>query len=419
MKGHILSVFKVREISPVDVPAQVPALALMRKRAGIVPDAVMNKRAALTTNVDGHSHLIDFGGFGTASDACEGMTSYQNDHAHPWVVNPQGEVVIGEADGHAHDVATMSKGLFSALLKIKPRAGESESDYMSRFMRDKKMTGEYPEKKQRAAIAHKMFGKSAAADPDESPDEGEGSMPDKNEVKDDAVAALTKSVAELKSQNDALAKKAERADKVEALSDTERAFFKSLKGEAADAFLAADSGARSNLVRKAAKDAEDQDPVIHTTRDGRQLRKSAGADTIALWKRIDQKDEENECLRKAHEDADLAKRAGEFEFLPGGSAVTIAQLRAIDGIKDEAIRKGALEQLRAANAAAKSKFVKKGTSSGGNADATDGATSLQKIADGILTKSAGTPMTRAEALIAAAKTPEGRRLYAEAVSGEK
>lgn len=99
-----LTKLNIDELSSVDRPAQAGALAVLMKRAADEPVA---KRLRLTSAVNGHSHH-----FGDTGEG--GYTSWQrgdNDehsHDHPYVVNEDGSIVIGEADGHTHEALDAS-----------------------------------------------------------------------------------------------------------------------------------------------------------------------------------------------------------------------------------------------------------------------------------------------------------------------
>jgi len=97
------------EISGVDVPAQTPAVAEFSKRNDTITQGVA--KAALTTAVDGHTHLIaDYDGQGALSNGnttWSGSGGYESQHQHPWIRTEDG-IVIGEADGHTHTVAEVS-----------------------------------------------------------------------------------------------------------------------------------------------------------------------------------------------------------------------------------------------------------------------------------------------------------------------
>jgi hypothetical protein len=78
------------------------------------PEDGVEKMVALTTSVEGHAHLVYLErGDGPATS---GTTSHskmsegdEHGHSHPWVLSTDGRLVIGEANGHTHDLATLSK----------------------------------------------------------------------------------------------------------------------------------------------------------------------------------------------------------------------------------------------------------------------------------------------------------------------
>lgn len=106
-KRNIMRAFKIAEISGVDVPAQEGARVAIMKRAPGVNAGPVQKAAALTTSVDGHSHMLHVSYDGMEYNS--GQTSWENDHSHPWVRTADGMVVIGEARGHTHEVSVVGK----------------------------------------------------------------------------------------------------------------------------------------------------------------------------------------------------------------------------------------------------------------------------------------------------------------------
>lgn len=113
-KRNIMRAFKIAEISGVDVPAQEGAKALIMKRApGPKEPEAFAKAAALTNAVNGHSHMIVLSyppeSYGYTGELNAGNTSWDADHCHPWVRTEDGTIVIGEARGHTHEIATVGK----------------------------------------------------------------------------------------------------------------------------------------------------------------------------------------------------------------------------------------------------------------------------------------------------------------------
>ena len=100
--------WRLDEISPVDMPAQIPAVETIIKRKGGEPDPwaeEFTKRIQLTTVADGHQHTIDDT---YAWDG--GHTSYdrgkddEHGHSHGWVRGLDGSITIAMSDGHTHEI---------------------------------------------------------------------------------------------------------------------------------------------------------------------------------------------------------------------------------------------------------------------------------------------------------------------------
>jgi hypothetical protein len=105
----VMTRLTIEEISGVDKAAQVPAEALIMKRYNedeetrkFIDDFTAPR---MTTAQDGHTHLLDDVSQGgeTTWNRAEGAES---GHVHPWVRNLDGDIVIGEAEGHTHQLVT-------------------------------------------------------------------------------------------------------------------------------------------------------------------------------------------------------------------------------------------------------------------------------------------------------------------------
>jgi hypothetical protein len=117
------------EFSGVDSPAQKGATVRLLKSAGVAKEVKLEKAwkaAALTDAALGHSHLV-YLSYGTAIETA-GHTSwartkdhgdYYGGHDHPWVIDDQGKITIGEADGHTHTLteAVTAEGAEMSLQK--------------------------------------------------------------------------------------------------------------------------------------------------------------------------------------------------------------------------------------------------------------------------------------------------------------
>lgn len=135
MKRKRLTDLSLDFVSAVDRPAQEPATVAILKRKdepvsdkpktedvvayikrlldeGSIPedakDAEVKKAVLLTSETDGHTHLVWTGRYDGGEDKA-GNTSWTDEHSHPWIRDEEGMVVIGAADGHTHEVAIVTK----------------------------------------------------------------------------------------------------------------------------------------------------------------------------------------------------------------------------------------------------------------------------------------------------------------------
>jgi hypothetical protein len=282
MARKIMKEFRLDEISIVDRPAQEHAKITIAKRA-------LTKAIAITSPSDGHAHLI------TTRDERSGITSYVAGHSHDWLLDDSGNIVLAEAEGHTHGVGVMVKSLTEEQLAVLEGAQWEQ--------------------------ASKTAGTAG--------DSG-GRMTDQNKKAAEELAAAQEELKVLKAE---LAEAKQLAE----LTDAEKEFLKGLDDKAK--FLALDAKEREAELAK----AEDADPVVYTTEDGLEIRKSAGDVVLALAKKADQELKARQELEKKAADADLAKRASELK-LPGGEDAKKALLKALDSLSGDE-QKAALELL--------------------------------------------------------------------------
>lgn len=371
-KKRILRSLQIDEVSGVDRAAQVPAQALLRKRyedeEEMGPDGKKRKkpkaekgygpefdRPMLTTEVDGHQHVLDDCGQGgeTSWAKSEGE---EHGHSHPWVRMLDGSIVVGAAEGHTHDLIPTSTIVVEAT-RSAGGAGGGQTQ------------GEHPMTKQ-------------------DPEAAKGT---------EIPEAVQKSIADLTAR-------AERAEAIMKLNADERAVFDSLQGDAQGQFLSKSADQRAEAIRE----AKDADRVVYKALNGDVFRAS---DDPRLAKMAREADEERERTRKALEQADMArleKRAdAELAHCPGTVAVRAKILKALEGVED------AGEFLKAADAALAKSFKPSGTTG-----TTASGEELSKAEDRleVLAKAhqATNPGLTIEAATAAVlETPEGSKLYAE------
>ena len=204
-----------------------------------------------------------------------------------------------------------------------------------------------------------------------------------------------------------------RAHAVVALTGEERAHFEALPEEARTAFLSKSADDRKAEIEAVAKAEQDADPVVYTTADGVELRKSAGEAFIALAKSNDALRKEAVDLRAQREQTTLEKRAeAELSYLPGDVKVRAAMLKAIDGIEDEAQREAALGALKAQNEAMSKAFQTYGI--GGQPEPGSPDDQLDKLAKVYAEKQG---VTHEAAYAEVLKSAEGKALYAQAING--
>lgn len=114
-KLTIMRRFRIDEISSVTSPAQKGAKAVLLKRDEL-EDVSLAKGVAMTTPSEGHVHLLSTTWLHAAGsddpkpiERTSGETSFADGHFHHWIRTASG-IVIGEARGHTHDVAVVTKG---------------------------------------------------------------------------------------------------------------------------------------------------------------------------------------------------------------------------------------------------------------------------------------------------------------------
>ncbi len=372
-KRRIMRAFKINEISAVDVPAQEGAVAVIMKRKDLpassgegqpapkTEELDVAKGSALTTAQEGHSHLIALIGHG-GDELVSGETTWQDEHSHPWVKTEAGSIVIGMAssqDGAAHN---------------------HEIGEMSKLVEDEK--------------------NSAAGQTGTVGSKEDTPMPDKT------TKTAEEQIVELQEQ-------IVRSNSVAALNDAEKAHFATLEGDEADTFLAKSADDRKTILADLTKAATEEDPVVYTTKDGVELRKSVGPGFIAMAKSNDALRDHVDQLQEDKVTATYEKRAeAELGHLPGDVAVRGAMLKAIDGIEDESQREAALNALKAQDEALAVAFK----AAGHDASPAPGSPE-DKLDDLAKTYNESNPdLSIEQSMTAVLKTTEGHELYAKSVN---
>lgn len=225
---------------------------------------------------------------------------------------------------------------------------------------------------------------------------------DKAKQKDgDDQTAFNEKIAEIEA-------KLARQTSVAELNDAEKAHFLTLDADAQDGFLAKSADKRKVVLDDLAEAAKDLDPVVYTTSDGIELRKSDNAALVAMAKKNDELAAKNAKLETAAIDAELAKRVdNEFANLPGTQAVKVAMLKALEEIEGDDERQEALVVMKAGDNAMAAAFLEKGHGH----DPKPG--SPQDELDSLTRKYQGdhADLSFAQAQAQVLKTAAGKRLY--------
>lgn len=193
----------------------------------------------------------------------------------------------------------------------------------------------------------------SAGDPGDHQPKGASAMSTETEKK---LADLEKVAADAKAQIEKLTAEKVVAEALAKMSDGEKAYMNGLDDTAKGKFLAMSSDERKSAMTKAAADDEVL-KVGETT-----VRKSAVGETaFAVMKAqqavADQQAAEIAKLRDRDETARFEKMAREtYPSLPGTEAERGAVVKAIESIKDEAVRKHAHAMLKVGEDAAKGAF---------------------------------------------------------------
>lgn len=406
----------------------------------------------MTDAVDGHSHLLwigrDRGGttsYGTAPEE-------EHSHDHPWSIMQDGEVVIGENDGHSH---TVNAGSLQAAMRelimevseaptviadiVLSSASEAVIIDVSKMTADevieKVVSGEIAMR----TGAGEVIGKSSMTDgafairnehdlttaiavagdipqadvvrhiikrarvlglegepklaefiksnarPAGDPTPEAGQMTEKSKGAGETVA---------KADHEKVVAERDLAKREATLTDSQRAHYNDIEGDAATAFLAKSSEERDAELNEITKG----DPVVYTSDDGTEFRKSDDARMVKMAKERDADRKELRLAKADREQAAFEKRAvEETAHFTGEVSDRAALIKAVDGIEDAEVSKRVHEMLKAADSACSNLFKRNGSSKGGPTESGGSANEeLQSKADDIA-KAEGFKGTAADA----------------------
>ena len=363
-KKRIMTKFTISEISGVDVPAQAGARLTIMKRHE--EGEVFKGGAALTSNKKGHAHLIFL-------DSAEqgGHTSHTKStgeefgHSHPWVINAEGNIVIGQSEGHDHTVLRKRKFSESALQGLVEKGfALSDGGYPIETVSDfKNSVAAYPLAVDKEKVAAHIIKSAKRLDVEELlPEDGLDSVPlikasgeptasaggDSAGQKDDNTMTDTKKAADQLAaaleKVDGLEKQLAQSNDLAKLTDIEKSHYETLDDAQKAEFLKTSSDERKTQITKAQED----DSVIYKAEDGSEYRKSDDPRLVTMAKKSDEDRKVAKAEREKRESLELQKRVtDDIPHLPGDDAVKIAILKAVDGIKDEELRGKAHQTLKA------------------------------------------------------------------------
>lgn len=334
-KKNVMRKFRMFEISGVDKPAQAGATVSLMKRATPTQEDAqdLQKRAGITSAARGHTHLVVINyedDYERSGDRTHGTTSYADGHSHPWIMNDQGQIVIGEAAGHTHDLVEM--GITQAVAW----------DFLNKNFNLNKEVGDMTPEEMKAKAAADL---KAKADAD----------------------AMKKSLDDLTAANAVLSILA-------TMSDVEKGYHASLDDAGKTEFLAKSAADRASIAKAAEVNKAAADPVIFKSADGQEFRQSDDPRMVSMAKQMDADRKELAVAKAAAQNAAFVKMANEdLKFLPGDEAVRVALAKAVSGIADETLKTGALAALKAHNTKMGPAFKSLGAGGTSVSDTDDGS----------------------------------------------
>lgn len=399
-KKRVISKFKITELSAVDRPAQEGATNVIMKRA----DTAMLTLADDT----GHAHLLfEYDGIESGHTSHSGANG-NDEHRHPFIVK-NGELIMGEAHGHTHeidvddfnqmlftdairenierDLALSDNETFKSLGQIFKKAKDTDSS-----MNDgsfpiqnsddlKKAVIVYNQVDCDQEIAHHIARRARVLGLelnilkqgdkisfDTTATSGCQNM-EKSEMANTDKTAEEVTAEEIQKQLDTVTAELAIAKAMLELSDAEKVHYHSLTKAKQEKFLAKskeDRAAELEMLKAA-------DPVIYTSDDGATFHKSDDPRLVKMAQDRDADRAELKKQREANELVTFTKRAEtELEFMPGTIETRVALLKAVDTIEDEVEKQAVLDSLKAKNVKMSKAFETVGTSAGTVADESGG-----------------------------------------------
>jgi len=270
LKRRVFRTWKLGEISTVDRPMQEPALiGVVKSKGGVqyrktrtIARAV-SKIAVLSSNVDGHQHVVDT----TACDASGlGRTTWETaegsdyGHDHAWVRDPiSGEITIAQNEGHTHTVeATANPAITGTTQVIVTGKGDAQN-----------------------------LPPGTAIDSVKTATEEHAQM----DPKDTEIANLKKRLSIL--------------DGWKTMTDAHRLFTTKMGPEDRDAFVELAPTKRDEMI----KSAHESDPVVYTSERTKKVYRASNQEMADLAKDADEQHLETSKAKKERDEATYSKLA--------------------------------------------------------------------------------------------------------------
>lgn len=312
------------------------------------------------------------------------------------------------------------------LEKRMPKPGEDEVDkeFLARFMGDETMVEEYPDEKQRYAVANSQLSKAVDFDTvlnefiekrdktkaEGGPNEDEEEQDPEDQGPNESNNGEDMTEQELKNTVATLEKKLADAEAFGALNDAERAHYQGLDAGDRASFLKMGRTERGSQITKALE----ANPVVYTAETGESFRKNDDPRLVAYVKRNDELAKAARESKAREESATFEKRASaELGNLPGEPGTKVALLKALNTITDEALRGKATQILKAANSGMSAAFKRLGTTEGGGQDGD--ARPVDQLETLAKRYSTDNKVSIEKARVDVLSTAEGKALYAQTI----
>ena len=382
----------------------------------------------LTSADDGHSHIVWVTGSRGGETTMQRGPDDDGMHDHPWVIQADGSLVIGENNGHTHVVTPDSVlAAMRSMFIAEEDATEAVADVVFAQHADGPpvdledfddedlpdlvvkswLTEEFPircesdlhnaigawdhaEDQDRVAGYIAKRAQALGLD-DELPTDGEfaeaikktagpagGSREEEPKMAKTPSKTVVDKTVEDPDAEELLKVRAELevSKAFGELDDAQRAYHKDLSEEDATAFLKMSSEDRQAAIEEAKAKVD----VVFKSADGTEYTNADDPRLVAAAKSADDSAKQVAGMKALTKNAEYQKRAAsELSNLPGEDPVKKAFLKAIDTIEDEDTRKSALEIVKAANDKLAAAFVKSGTRAGVSSTATDSDEADEKL----------------------------------------